>query len=155
APPVAAAPAPTPAVTQAPPPVPPSPPVVAAAATPADTAKQAAPMPASRPAQAVTPGITGAQGNVKYRVQIMALHHPVKASYLSNKYSISEQINEEMLGGFTKYTVGHFNEYKSVRDHREDIRGKGVEGPFVVAYSNGQRITVQEALMITHQQWYK
>jgi hypothetical protein len=70
-------------------------------------------------------------------------------------FKISEKIYEEMIDGFTKYTVGHFNEYKATRDHREDLRSKGVAGPFVVAYNGGKRITVQEALMITHQQWYK
>ncbi len=149
---VTTAPAPTPAPVTAPTPVP-APPAAPNVAV-ADTLKQQAP-PANRQTQAVTPEVTGAQGNVKYRVQIMALHHAVKSSYLSNKYNITENINEEMLEGYTKYTVGHFDDYKAVRDHREEIRNKGVAGPFVVAYSNGQRITVQEALMITRQQWYK
>src|SRR6185312_1513841 len=103
----------------------------------------------------ITPNIPGASGAVKYRVQIMALHNPVKTSYLARQYSISENINQEMLEGYTKYTVGSFDEYKSVRDHREEIKSKGVQGPFVVAYNAGKRVTVQEALMITHQQWYK
>jgi hypothetical protein len=96
-----------------------------------------------------------AAGSVMYRVQIMALHNPVRSTVLSNMFKISEKIYEEMIDGFTKYTVGHFNEYKATRDHREDLRSKGVAGPFVVAYNGGKRITVQEALMITHQQWYK
>jgi len=60
-----------------------------------------------------------------------------------------------MNGGFTKYTVGNYQDYKAVRDAREDIRNKGIVGPFVVSYNSGSRITVQEALMISHQQWYK
>lgn len=103
----------------------------------------------------VTPNIPAASGSVSYRVQIMALHNPVEPSVLAKRYGISETINEEMLEGYTKYTVGSFSEYKAVRDHREKVRGKGVKGPFVVAYNEGKRITVQEALMITHQQWYK
>ncbi|HXB13628.1 MAG TPA: hypothetical protein VNZ45_16695 [Bacteroidia bacterium] len=103
----------------------------------------------------VTPHVSGANGGVMYRVQIMALHNAVKPSYLSSRFKISESINEEMVEGFTKYTVGKFDEYKSSRDHREEIKNKGVAGPFVVAYNDGKRITVQEALMITHQQWYK
>lgn len=104
---------------------------------------------------AVTPNVPEASSSVNYRVQIMALHNPVSVSVLAKKYGITETINEEMLEGFTKYTVGRFNEYKTVRDHREEVRSKGVKGPFVVAYNSGKRITVQEALMITHQQWYK
>lgn len=103
----------------------------------------------------VVPEVTQAKAGVNYRVQIMALHHAVESSYLGKKYSITENIKEEMAEGYTKYMVGGFDEYKAVRDHREEIRGKGVAGPFVVAYTNGKRITVQEALMITKQQWYK
>jgi hypothetical protein len=60
-----------------------------------------------------------------------------------------------MADGFTKYTVGAHNEYKEARDAREDLRNKGVVAPFVTAYNSGKRITVQEALMITTQKWYR
>lgn len=99
--------------------------------------------------------IPAVQGNVNYKVQIMALYKAVDASSLSSRYNISSTINTEMADGFTKYTVGSHNEYKAARDAREDIRNKGVVGPFVTAYNSGKRITVQEALMITSQKWYR
>jgi hypothetical protein len=83
----------------------------------------------------------------------MALQHPVNVAYFVRHFSIKEKIYTEMLEGYTKYTLGKFSDYKSVHDHREAIKGMGVVGPFVVAYNGGKRITVQEALMITHQQW--
>jgi 6-phosphogluconate dehydrogenase (decarboxylating) len=96
------------------------------------------------------------QGNVNYRVQIAALKKSTPtAEALANRYHISEAVITEMADGFTKYTVGAHNEYKSARDAREEIRNKGVVGPFVTAYNSGKRITVQEALMITSQKWYK
>jgi len=104
---------------------------------------------------AVTPHVSGGSTGVSYRVQIMALHNPVSTAYFARHYSMKEHVNTEMLDGFTKYTVGRYSDYKSVRDHREEIRGMGVAGPFVVAYNSGQRITVQDALMITHNQWYQ
>ncbi len=104
----------------------------------------------------VTPGISAqSQGGINYRVQIMALHHAVDVSYFSLKRNINTQINTEILGGFTKYTIGNYPDYKTVRDERENIRNRGIVGPFVVCYNSGTRITVQEALMISHQKWYQ
>ncbi len=51
--------------------------------------------------------------------------------------------------------VGNFNEYKEARSHRENIKQKGCSSAFVVAYNGAKRITVQEALMITSQKWFK
>lgn len=99
--------------------------------------------------------IPAPEGNVNYRVQIMALHNAVDANSLATRYNINMKVNTEMTEGFTKYTVGSHNEYKEARDAREDIRNKGVAGPFVTAYSSGKRITVQEALMITSQKWFR
>jgi hypothetical protein len=96
-----------------------------------------------------------AKEEVSYRVQIMALHNPVDVSYFSSRGKINGTVNAELNNGFTKYTVGNFMDYKSVRDARDDYRNQGISGPFVVSYNSGARITVQEALMITHQQWYK
>jgi cell division septation protein DedD len=93
------------------------------------------------------------QTDVKYRVQLMALHNSVDVSYFSLKYKINAAINTELEEGFTKYTVGSYSDYKLVRDGREEYRKIGIVGPFVVAYNSGKRITVQEALMISHQKW--
>ena len=102
----------------------------------------------------ITPHVSGDQG-VMYRVQVMALQHAVGVSYFGKHYSIKDKIYTEMIDGLTKYTLGKFSDYKSVHDRRDAIKGMGVVGPFVVAYNSGKRITVQEALMITKQQWYQ
>jgi cell division septation protein DedD len=102
-----------------------------------------------------TSSIPAPQGNVNYRVQIAALHNAVDANNLAVRYNINGKVNTEMAEGFTKYTVGSHNEYKEARDSREEIRNKGVVGPFVTAYNIGKRITVQEAIMITSQKWYR
>ncbi len=103
----------------------------------------------------VTPSIPAPQTGLNYRVQLMALHNPVDVSYFSLHKHINIPVNTELIGGFTKYTVGNYSDYKTVRDAREDFRNRGIVGPFVVSYNSGTRITVQEALMISHQQWYK
>jgi len=97
------------------------------------------------------------EGSVNYMVQIGAFtSSKVTASRLSGKFNISENIKSEMQGGFSKFMVGDHKEYKEARDHREKIRTENrVASAFVVAYSGPKRITVQEALMISNQKWFK
>ena len=93
-------------------------------------------------------------GDVSYCVQIGAYTNvAVTSSKLSGMYGISENIRSEMNGGFTKFMVGKFMEYRLARNHRETVKGKGVNGAFVTAYNGPVRITVQEALMISSQKW--
>ena len=95
-----------------------------------------------------------ANGQVNYRVQICALRKKVTTDYFVKSHQINEKIYLNMHQGWHKYTVGNFNQYVGARDHREDIRNnKKIKGPFVTAYNNGTRITVQEALMITKDKW--
>ncbi|MEW6469675.1 MAG: hypothetical protein AB1458_12160 [Bacteroidota bacterium] len=92
---------------------------------------------------------------VSYRVQICASHSTVGSAYFQGRYGITESIKIENHEGWVKYTVGSFREYKEARDHRENVKGKGVYDAFVTAYNEGKRITVQEALMISKQQWFR
>lgn len=99
--------------------------------------------------------IPSPQSDVNYKVQIAALHNAIDANKLASRFNINQKIDLEMAGGFTKYLVGSHGEYKSARDSRETIKTQGVKDAFVTAYNGGKRITVQEALMITAQKWYR
>ncbi len=96
-----------------------------------------------------------ASNGVNYRVQVCAGHQSVKSNHFESAYKFTEeQIFTENHEGWIKYTIGAFGEYKSARDRREQVTtGYTFPGPFVAAYNNGARITVQEALMITRQRW--
>lgn len=96
-------------------------------------------------------------GVVNYCVQIGAFTKSnVSAGKLKEVFKITESVKSEMQGGFSKFMVGSHDEYKGARDHRELVKtGNGVKSAFVVAYNGSTRITVQEALMITNQKWYK
>jgi hypothetical protein len=56
-----------------------------------------------------------------------------------------------------KWTHGNFAEYKLAKQYRNELVNKcpQLPGPFVTAYQDGNRITVQEALMLTQQPWVK
>lgn len=97
------------------------------------------------------------QSNAKFCVQVGAFNNSkIQASVLKRKFKIAESIRSEMQDGYFKFVVGSHGEYRDARKHRETMINKnGVKSSFVVAYNNGARITVQEALMISNQKWYK
>lgn len=108
------------------------------------------------PTQPITETTSKMGGDVSYCVQIGAYTNAaVTASKLGSMYGISENIRSEMASGMTKFMVGKFMEYRLARNHRETVKGKGVNGAFVTAYNGPVRITVQEALMISSQKWVR
>jgi len=91
---------------------------------------------------------------VNYRVQICALRKQVPTSYFVQNHNVNEHIYLNMHEGWHKYTVGDFKKYMSARAHRDVAKNSyNIKGSFVTAYNNGTRITVQEALMITNDEW--
>ncbi len=92
---------------------------------------------------------------VFYRVQIAAGKNNLSKAVFEKLYRFEEGFHIEPGGSWIKYTTGHHQVYKSARDDRERITRKydKFQGPFVAAYNGGERITVQEALMVTKQKW--
>lgn len=96
------------------------------------------------------------QGDIFYRVQLAAAKNNVKVTYFKNKFKFRGEIYIESHGGWYKYTTGNYDKYVLARNRREEIKsGYQFRGPFVTAYNAGERITVQEALLISKQKWVK
>ena len=91
--------------------------------------------------------------NIQYKVQILAGHQIVSSQYLAKKFNFKESYDIETHLGWIKYTVGSHSEYKDARDARNEISKKDFPGPFVSAYNYGERISVQEALIVSKQNW--
>jgi hypothetical protein len=99
--------------------------------------------------------IPAPEKGVSYKVQITAAHREVGRSYFQARHRYSGDFSIERHQGWVKYVVGGFSSYKEARDQRVNFIQAGHEfpGPFVTAYNDGVRITVQEALMLSKQQW--
>lgn len=101
----------------------------------------------------------GSQGaNVTFSVQICALRNSRPASFFNKNsgFRIPDKVNHETHEGWHKYTVGSFPVYLKARDFRNNLlNSTPASQAFIAAYNSGQRITVQEALMIAEQKWYQ
>lgn len=106
------------------------------------------------PPETTTTSIPTPETKVNYKVQVCALSKMERSTfYFESKFAIPSKVSMELHEGWRKYITGKYNLYRDARDYREKMRTKGVENPFVTAYSNGKRVTVQEALMVSNQKW--
>lgn len=91
--------------------------------------------------------------NVDYKVQILAGHRIISDKQVSNQFNYSGEYALETHNGWIKYTVGTNSKYSNARDSRNELKNYNFPGPFVTAYNYGKRISVQEALILTSQNW--
>lgn len=101
-------------------------------------------------------GISSSNEGVLYRVQICATKKVAEKDYFKKYKRVNFEVSLENHEGWIKYTTGGYPLYARARKSREMIdQDFELDGPFVTAYSHGERITVQEALMISGQKWFQ
>jgi hypothetical protein len=87
-------------------------------------------------------------------VQLLAGHNDVSRNWISTRFNYNGSADSERHEGWVKYTTGSFPAYQLARNERENINNTHhFPQPFVTAYYLGERITVEEALVISQQDW--
>lgn len=90
----------------------------------------------------VVPANNSAEGIV-FKVQFASSEAPINLT--EEKYAGVKDAAFYKSGNVLKYTSGKFNTPKEAVEHQNELRTKGFKDCFVVAFKNGERITIQEA----------
>ena len=89
-----------------------------------------------------TAGGTAPSGQTVFRVQVGAFSRSVPDEVFNGVSNVVVVKGED---GLTRYLTGSFNNMKSAAEHKVNMVLKGFEGAFIVAYRDGERISLQEA----------
>tara|TARA_B100000508_G_scaffold140473_1_gene141617 strand:+ start:16 stop:5775 length:5760 start_codon:yes stop_codon:yes gene_type:complete len=86
-------------------------------------------------------------GSIVFRVQVGAYREEVPLDDAKIILSLSNLgLDVQQNADMTTYTVGRYGSYEDAKQVQERVTGQGLNGAFVVAYENGVRIEVQEAI---------
>jgi hypothetical protein len=86
---------------------------------------------------------------VYYAVQIGATPKKLPSGFFA-KYNFNKTIDENMIDGMYKYSLGQFSTLKEATNYQNYVKQKNVQC-FIVAYSNGKKISIKEALAASKQ----
>jgi N-acetylmuramoyl-L-alanine amidase len=85
--------------------------------------------------------------NVVFKVQILSSAVPLSKN--SAEFRGLKRFEEYLSNGTHKYIVGCSTELNEAKQNQKILREKGFTGAFIVAFENGQRITMEEAIKKT------
>ena len=84
-----------------------------------------------------------------FRVQIGAF----KNQLANDAFRGLSPLNGETVGnGYIRYTAGNFTKFENAGAVKNDLRNLGYNDAFVVAYFNGKRVTVAEAIALLNKE---
>lgn len=79
---------------------------------------------------------------IVYQVQVGAFRNPIPQDHFQGFAPLMGVTGEN---GITRYTAGLFNDFQHADQAKDQIRSLGYKDAFVVAFRNGQRISLSEA----------
>jgi vacuolar-type H+-ATPase subunit I/STV1 len=84
-----------------------------------------------------------AKPGIVYKVQIGAFRNKDLTKYFNNNKNFSGDVDPD---GAKKYTLGEFVEYWEADNFKKYLREMGVKDAWIVAYKDGNRVPIKDAL---------
>ena len=81
---------------------------------------------------------------VKFQVQILTSSSAIEKT--SPEFNGLTDVDEYISNGLYKYAVGTTSNYKKAQEMQKTLRDNGFPGAFVIAFKNGERVGLNEAL---------
>lgn len=85
--------------------------------------------------------------DIIFKVQIAASKRKLQAK--SYNFKGLTEISREKVDNIYKYFYGETSDYNKIKAQKEEARSKGYRSSFIVAFKNGKKIPVEEALKTT------
>ena len=82
--------------------------------------------------------------NIEFKVQIASGRNKIATK--SYNFKGLRDIERTKVGRSYKYYFGNTSNYQSVKEALKKVKSKGYTSAFIVAYKNGERISIKEAL---------
>jgi hypothetical protein len=115
--------------------------------TPAPKIAASAPTPATKPVITRTVLDPEKPNGLYYRVQIMASAERLNVdSVIIN--GVRDKLYIITYNGISRYYIGAFHALQPAIDYKNRIMNSGLKGPFVVAYKDGMKIPIKDALQV-------
>ena len=86
-------------------------------------------------------------GPVVYKIQLMASSNTIPLK--PENFNGLEGVDEYEVDGLFKYTIGEVTDYKKAVSLQRTVREKAFPKAFIIAFHDGQRIPISEALEIS------
>lgn len=110
--------------------------------------------PVVKPTVTPQPATTEIEAGIVFKVQIGAFNEEVPLETANKFLKISKKgiKNYKDEKGLTIYTVGKYATYEEADKARQEVAAEGLPDAFIVAYSDGKKIPVEEAQKLTGKQ---
>lgn len=97
----------------------------------------------SKSASSMSSGSAADMKGITFRVQIGAYaKHDAKDKFKSG----DQTVNAENVGGLDKYSIGLFRNFAEAEAFKNEVRRLGIKDAFVVAYNDGVRVPMSQAM---------